>query len=193
MFKYTAQFMLFVALWVSCPSAKSAELVEKPQLQAAFLYHFAKFVDWPPSSFPETNSPFIVGVLGGGSFGSDPFNGYLKNNVEGQFLNGHRFSVVSFANVKDAQVLNCHILFIGTSETKRLDEIFRTLRGRSILTVSEIENFAQNGGMIQFTTQKTSTDIRIRFEINKDAVRIANMRMSSQLLSLATDIWPHAK
>ena len=54
------------------------------QLKAAYLYHFAQFVDWPPSAFAETNSPLIIGVLGENPFGND-----LQHVVQGKVLKEH--------------------------------------------------------------------------------------------------------
>jgi len=80
-----------------------------------------------------------------------------------------------------AQATNCHILFISTSERKRLPEILRGLKGRSVLTVSETDRFLEDGGMINFVLQGT----KIRLQINDDAATKAGLRISSKLLSLA--------
>jgi hypothetical protein len=81
---------------------------------------------------------------------------------------------------------NCHLLFICSSEREHLEKIFADLKGRSILTVGETEDFAFRGGMIQFMTERN----RIRFRINQKAALAANLRMSSKLLGLAEVIDP---
>jgi hypothetical protein len=78
-------------------------------------------------------------------------------------------------------VKTCHILFISQSETRRLDKIVADLRGKPVLTVSEIDSSAYNGVCVQFITKNN----KIRFRINMDSLKEANLTMSSKLLRLA--------
>jgi len=55
------------------------------------------------------------------------------------------------------------------------------LKGRSILTVGEMEGFALRGGMIELFTERN----RVRFRVNLVAAKAANLRISSKLLELA--------
>src|ERR1019366_9206706 len=77
---------------------------------------------------------------------------------------------------------NCHILFISSSEKKRLPEIFASLKGASVLTVGETDHFTESGGMINFFLEGT----KMRFQINKDAATSAGLKISSKLMSLAS-------
>jgi len=56
-----------------------------------------------------------------------------------------------------------------------------TFKDSSVLTVSEMEQFARNRGMIQFIMQEN----RARFEINADAAKRAGLKISSKLLKLS--------
>jgi hypothetical protein len=80
------------------------------------------------------------------------------------------------------QATNCHILFISSSEKKRLPEIFASLKGASVLTVGETDHFTESGGMINFFLEGT----KMRFQINKDAATSAGLKISSKLMSLAS-------
>jgi hypothetical protein len=80
-----------------------------------------------------------------------------------------------------AQAANCHVLFISTSEKKRLPEIFAALKSASVLTVGEMDQFTEAGGMINFVLVGT----KIRFEINQEAATSAGLKISSKLMSLA--------
>jgi len=117
------------------------------QLKAAYLYHFAQFVDWPPAAFPQPNSPLIIGVLGENPFGKD-----LPRTVEGKVLSNHPLIVQEYHSLAE-MTNNCQILFISSSEKKRLPEIFAALKGTSVLTVSEMDHFTENGGMINFVLE----------------------------------------
>jgi hypothetical protein len=148
------------------------------QLKAAYLYHFAQFVDWPPAAFPQPNAPLIIGVLGENPFGKD-----LPHTVEGKVLNNHPLMVQEYHSLAEI-TNNCQILFISSSEKKRLPEIFAALKGTSILTVSEVDHFTDNGGMVDFVLEND----RIRFQINETTVEKAGLKMSFKLLSLASKV-----
>lgn len=144
------------------------------RLKAAFLFNFAKFVEWRPEAFADAKSPFIIGVLGDNPFGSE-----LEQTVAGKKINDHPITILPFRAAADAT--NCHILFISTSEKQRLPQIFESLRGASVLTVSETAHFTEAGGMINFVPEGN----KIRFQINDDAAKAARLKISSKLLSLA--------
>lgn len=147
------------------------------QLKAAFLFHFAKFVEWPANAFPALNAPLIIGV-----FGDNPFAGDLERIIKTKSINGHPLELRRVN--APASWKNCHVLFIAPSEKKRVDEILKSVRGYSILTVSETDHFLQSGGMINFLIQ----DNKVRFEINNVAAKKAELKISSKLLSLATSV-----
>jgi hypothetical protein len=75
-------------------------------------------------------------------------------------------------------IKTCNILFIGNSENERLDAILAAVKGRSTLTVSELEGAAQRGVMILFTTQQK----HVRLRINVAAARASGLTISSNLL-----------
>jgi hypothetical protein len=146
------------------------------QIKAAFLYHFAQFVDWPPAAFAQATSPMVIGILG-----ESPFGGDLEQAVRGKSLNNHSLTIKEVRSLADA-TNTCHILFISSSEKKRLPEIFAGLRGSSVLTVGETDRFTETGGMINFVQQGK----KIRFQINEEAAKSAGLKISSKLLSLAS-------
>jgi hypothetical protein len=146
------------------------------QLKAAFLVNFAQYVEWPTEAFPTADTPFVFGVLG-----DNPFHPALKDLVTGEVVNGRKALVEEYKSVRD--IRRCHILFISDSERTRLPAIMRALKGRSILTVSDLEGFERDGGMIRFVTQT-----RVRFRINSAAASEANLTISSKLLRLADSV-----
>jgi hypothetical protein len=143
-------------------------------VKAAFLFNFAQFVEWAPETFPEKETPLVIGVLG-----EDPFKGFLREMLRDNKAGNRPFRVEYYRRVEE--IKECHILFISNSESNRLDQILRRLKNRSILTVGESDGFATNGGMIKFVTEGT----KIRFRINNEAANAANLTISSKLLRLA--------
>jgi hypothetical protein len=174
--------ILFAALFSTQAPAASAPGFEprEYQIKAVFLFNFAQFVEWPQAAFADARSPFVVAILG-----DDPFGTALEETVRGERLNGRSLAVIRSSRIED--IVGCHILFISRSEAGRLEEILSALKGRSILTVSDIEGFSRQGGMIQFVTENN----KVRLRINNDAARSAGLTISSKLLrpSQATLLW----
>jgi hypothetical protein len=150
---------------------------ERPQeyaVKAAFLFNFAKFVDWPADALANGGSVAIC-VLG-----EDPFGDTLDTLTHGERVNGHDIAIRRLRSAQDARA--CHILFISASERHHLVEILYVLRGASVLTVGDVDEFAQVGGIIRLTKQ----NYRIGVEISAQAAERAHVKISSKLLSLAT-------
>jgi hypothetical protein len=146
------------------------------QLKAAFLFNFAKFVEWPPAAFAGAKAPLVIGILG-----DNPFHDDLARTIGNKTIDEHPLEIKELQYSSLAQATNCHILFISTSEKKRLPEIFAGLKGASVLTVGETDRFTETGGMINFVPEGT----KIRFQVNKDTATKAGLKISSKLLSLA--------
>lgn len=145
------------------------------QLKAAFLFNFAKFVEWPTGSFASLQSPFSICILG-----TDPFGAMIDETLQGQTIGQHAVTVLRMREA--AQLRRCQVAFISASEKGNLPQILQALRGASVLLVGESPGFVAAGGAIQFEMQ----DGRVRFLINPDAAERAGLQVSSKLLSLAT-------
>jgi len=155
-------------------SAQSIPLSEY-EAKAAFLYHFAQFVEWPPNeAFKDATSPLTYCTIG-----EDPFHGSLDAALNGKKVGERSLRVLHLKLTQDFQ--GCHVVFLGTSEKKSIPIALSSLKGKPVLTVGETEHFAEDGGMIGFCLE----DNKIRFEINLDAAETARLKISSRLLSLA--------
>jgi hypothetical protein len=168
--------MFLAALIGFCSATGSAQTrpTSEYQLKAAFLYEFGRFVEWP--WFAESGkSQFSICVLG-----VDPFGAWLDDAVRSKTVEGLTVAARRILGTKDVE--GCHVLFISSSEDNRLVEILGSMEGRGVLTVGEGMPFVRRGGMISFTIE----DNRVRFAINKRAAEEAGLKLSSQLLRLAT-------
>jgi hypothetical protein len=144
------------------------------QVKAAFLYNFAKFVEWPPSSFSDASAPLQICV-----FGRDPFGKELRNIASEKTVNGRKLEVNQVVDLQLAKT--CHILFIASSETGQMKRILENLRGTNALTVGDTKGFTDQGGMINFVLESN----RVQFEVNRKAAEEAGLKISSKLLSVA--------
>jgi hypothetical protein len=165
--------VLFLCLFSSF-KVLGQEPPQEYQIKAAFLFNFAKFVEWPPGTFPSANSPITIGVVGNNVFGH-----YLEDTIRGKTVQNRPFEFKELKSANDAA--HCQILFVSPSLKDDLSGIIKDLHNASILTVSETDQFLKAGGMINFIIQ----DNKIHFEINDEAAKAAGLKISSKLLSLA--------
>jgi hypothetical protein len=174
-------FQLFLVLLSACGLllfSAQTQIAREYQVKAVFLFNFAQFVEWPNASFKETNA-IVIGVLG-----EDPFGAFLDETIRGEVVNGHPLVVQRYKQVEDVKV--CHILFINETETHLLKQVVQGLKSKSVLTVSDADNFTKQGGMIRFITEDRKTRIRI----NLSAAKEADLTISSKLLRLAEVVNP---
>lgn len=170
---------LAVVLAISTPATSARPGQADPaatreyQIKAAFLYNFARFVEWPDEAFTDSGASLVLCVLG-----QDPFGEALES-VQGKDITGRMLEIRRFAALQDLGP--CHILFIGSSEQERLAEVFESVENFSVLTVGDVDRFARMGGVINFIIRAN----KIRFLINLRAGERAGLAISSQLLNLA--------
>ena len=163
------------ALSVCVPIASAqASAPGEYQLKAAFLFNFAKFIDWPVASFSGPEARFSICILG-----MDPFGRSMDDLLRGKMIADRRVSVERSKQIAD--VRHCQMVFVSSSEKSHLKEILDGLKGTSVLVVGETDGFAEAGGAIQFAIE----DNHVRFLINMDAADRAGLKVSSNLLSLA--------
>jgi hypothetical protein len=162
--------------FAACAPARRGPLTQS-QVEAAFLYHFTKYVTWPPAAFTTRDDPIIIGVLGDEVLGHELEQAVAREKpVQGRPLRVARSAEID-------ELLRCHVLFIGASQRDRLAQHLAALqRAKSYaLTVAEMDNFLAAGGAIRFVLEQN----KVRFEIEAAHAERAGLTLSSRLLSLA--------
>jgi len=144
------------------------------QKKARFLFSFAEFVEWPAHKFTQPDSPLIIGIVG-----ADPFGGLLEEAVQDRTIRNHTVTVRHVENVQELR--KCHMIFVARSESARVKSILDEVRGDNVLTVTEMDRFANRGGIINFVMVNND----VRFQINDAAAKHAGLKVSSKLLSIA--------
>ena len=165
-----AACFLALALSAAAQSARAPEY----EVKAAFLYNFAKFVEWPANAFAHSSAPLHICVLG-----RDPFGDSLSSMVQGKSISGR--PLVSKQVQALAETRSCHILFISGSDPDALGEVLKFTHGLPVLTVGESDDFLELGGTINFVLEQD----RVRFEINLRAAENHRLKLSSKLLAVA--------
>lgn len=170
------KYLFFLLLTLTIPIFGQ---ISEYSVKAAYLYNFAKFVEWPEGTFETDVSPILIGVVG-----EDPFGEALDQAVEGKIIAGRALRIKRFGTfdgTQVAQLRQCQILFIAYSEKGSFPEILKALKGTSVLTVSEIEGFPLVGGIVFFDLDGD----RVTLGINLHAARKANLTVNSKLLAVS--------
>ncbi|NNL68075.1 MAG: YfiR family protein [Myxococcales bacterium] len=158
------------AVGVALLAPVTAHAISEYKVKAAFLLNFGKFVEWPSAQ-----GDLEICVLG-----EDPFGATLDDTLAGRKIGARpvRARRIDSAGAADG----CAILFVSRRGNAPLDAVVSAVRGSPVLLVGEQDRFAKRGGMINFV----EVDQKIRFEINETAAKKAGLKISSQLLKLAT-------
>ena len=166
-----SRLIVVVALVFSSTLCLPAPAASEYQVKAVFLFNFGQFVEWPAHAYDTPQAPFVIGVLG-----EDPFGGTLDQVVQGESVGSHSLVVRRFKNPRE--IGDCNILFISRNEAGHLRGALDAVRGRSVLTDTDIEGADSEGAIIVLFNEKN----RIRMRINLAAAKASQLVISSKLL-----------
>lgn len=176
------KLIVLILVVLCCGAAWTARAAEPVKLQedkikSGLIYNFLKYTKWPDQAFATPSSPLQVCLLGGDSLSGtlDPLHGRTAQQ-----------RVISIQTPKTtAGITACHLVVIHHNQHDKIAAIVSAVSGSPILTLSDIDSFAQKGGMVELSTQ---ADRRIHLYVNVDAIREAGMNIDNRLLQLAEKV-----
>jgi hypothetical protein len=145
------------------------------QVKAVFVFNLAQFAEWPAAAFTATNAPIVIAVLG-----DNPFGTFLEELVRDEKVGGRALVVRRCREIDETD--GSHILFVSRSGAPPVAQIVTTLKGRSVLTISDADSFARTGGMVQFVMEGG----KVRLRVNVMAAKACGLTISSKILRPAT-------
>lgn len=165
--------LLLGTLCASLPAEAQVSSTEEYRLKLAFLFNFAKFVEWPADAFPSPQAPLNICIVG-----RDPFDAELERQVTERNLYGHPVAIRTVRANDDFG--GCHLIFLPASSDGLLPGVLKRLDG-SAITVGESAGFVARGGVVNFVVEGTN----LRFAVNISAAQRTRCRISSRVLALA--------
>lgn len=172
---YRRWLVLWFALSISIgSSAQMPENGNGGQIKALFLYNFANFVRWPEKAFATSPDTLRMCLFGHAELG--PF----LDQVNGTRIRDKRLKVIRANELSEIEQ-GCHILFVSVDKQQYLPVLFDSIQHIYVLSVSDVENFARQGGVISILR----TSDKLSFEINLDAALKNGLLISSDLLTMA--------
>jgi YfiR/HmsC-like len=172
--RVTSFAALFSLLAGASSNTRAQPAGEEYRIKAAFIFHFAQLVDWPPEKQTSTDNSLVLCTLG-----EDPFQGMLEGTVAGKAIGSRVLRVRHLGEPQDMRA--CQIVFLGRAQSKRIPMLVANLHNAPVLTVGETAGFLDEGGMIDFLLE----DHKLRFEVNLAAAESADLKIGSRLLVLA--------
>ncbi len=153
--------------------AMTGRAQDKPmhEIHAAMIYNFLKYIQWPNDAEP---GEFVVGVMGE----DDVFN-TLKTYYDGKPKGAKKYAIKKLASADEAA--SCSVVYLGKNKTKEFDAIKAAITGKSVLTITDSFNLGKKGSCINFKV----IDEKLKFELNQASVTGSNLKVSSQLSSMA--------
>ncbi len=140
-------------------------------VKAAFIFHFAHFVEWPADR-PER---ITIGVLG-----EDPFNGALET-INGKTANGQPIQIKQLLST-DHAIDDVQALVVGGFDGDAVANLLAGAASQPILTIADLDVFKVEGAIISLYRKGT----RQKFGVDRKAAMQAGLILSSQLLQIAS-------
>src|SRR6188768_495804 len=141
------------------------------EIHAAMLYNFIKYIQWPNEG---EGGEFVVGVIGD----ENVFN-TLKAWYDGKPKGTKKYVIKKLGSADEAN--SCQVVYVGRARNKDFEAIKNTVAGKSILTITDGNGIGEKGSSINFKV----VDGKLKFELNQATVSSSNLKVSTQLSSMA--------
>lgn len=166
-------FGCLLLLVVSLPSYGQIKIAPNGEYKAKakFLFNFGKLTNWP-SDILASDDHFHLCLLGG-----DPF-GLILDLLAVRGIRNHEVDVLRLQAVEETT--SCHLLFLAKGTVPPNARVSSDLSRRGVLVVADTPGLASRGAVANLVIE----DGQVRFEINLDAARRADLILDTQLLRL---------
>ena len=146
---------------------------ERPthEIHAAMLFNFIKYIQWPNEG---EGGEFVVGVIG-----DDNVFNTLNQWYNGKPKGSKKYVIKKLSSADESS--SCQVVYVGKSKSKDFDNIKTSIEGKSILTITDGNGLGQKGSCINFKV----IDGKLKFELNQTTVTSSNLKVSTQLSSMA--------
>ena len=169
-------FAVSLAMAATAPVADdrfSGEATPEYQLKAALLYKLTRFISWPEMAVDENE--FTICVLGENVFGN------TLEPLKARQANEKNINIEYYDQSDDIDSF-CDLLFIEESKAPFLQTILDKFKTRGVLTISDMQDFAKRGGIVELTL----VDNKGGFKVNLASAKAAELSIAAPLLQLAT-------
>jgi len=168
--------LFIISLVFVSPPATPGEASLEYKIKAAFIYNFTKFVVWPKQNPNSDVESFDVCILGDNRLSA------AASTIHGKLVRGNTLQIKYINNLGENG--ECEIIFFAISNTERLQQALETIKGTSVLSVGDSNDFVDNGGIIGLFVKND----KVMFDINQIAANDNGLKINSRLLGLANRV-----
>ena len=158
------------------PTATNGTVTEE-KVKAAFVVRFLNYVEWPPASFPQADSPYVIGVIGAPDLARE------LDKSAALTVPGRRPIVIRRIGERDS-VSGAHVIFIGNIDRTSVNRWLGLAAQEAALLITEVDSALPRGSMINFRL----VEDRVRFEVALEPVDRAGLKLNSRLLTVAMTV-----
>jgi hypothetical protein len=158
---------------VSLPPVHARDTQRADALKAGYLFNFLKFVEWPPLVPADV---LTLCLLGGSGVYDEISTALAEKQLGARRLVARRITPAE-------PLAQCQVLYIDATQLAAVSDVIVT-PPTALLTVSDAPDFLRSGGIIALFDEGN----RLRFRISVDNARRADLRISSNLLQLASSV-----
>lgn len=160
---------ILTSWWAFMPD-QGEEANAKPKV--IYIYNFTKYIEWPAD---KKSGNFVVGVLGSNNAIMDELNKMASTKT----VVTQKIEIKAITTA--AEAANCQIVYILPDNSGQLTEVVNKVKSSSTLIVTEKPGLSKLGAGINFVV----IDSKLKFELNKPSLENHNLKVASQLESLA--------
>lgn len=147
------------------------------QIKAAYLVKFANYIEWPPGSFEDPESPIVIGVIG-----ADRLADELQRVTQTRLIGTRRVAVRKLTT-RDTSA-RVHMLYMGTRAGGQLGEWFNSVEGQPVLSISDSTHDLAHASAIKFVVDNN----RLRFDVSVPVAERSGIRITAPLLTVARQL-----
>jgi len=160
------------------PSHAAGSLPPVHHLKAAYLLHFAKFVEWPPAARAGRTTVDVC-VLG-----DDALHRAVEAAARDETIAAKRVAAARLA--APHPIDRCHVLFVADGFHDDMELMLPVAHRAHVLLVGDGSAFLLRGGAIAFAYD----DSRLRFDLDLRAAARAGLKVQSKLVKVARQVTP---
>lgn len=177
--KILSKFCVLLILFSYFHAEIKAQTFDEYTLKSIWLEKFSRYINWPENTVYQNNE-FVIGVLG-----ENPFNDLfsVRYSQKPIFVNNKLVVVKYFDDFN--KINNCQILFISKDHKRNIKKIIEIFKKKPVLLVADFDDFAKNGGCLNFCFAES----KLVFEINETALVSAGLKITYELRQVVWHIY----
>jgi hypothetical protein len=167
--------LILVCILSVLPFAEANAIPNEYEVKSAFIYNFTKFIQWPDASFTNQDDPLKICVVGD----KPELKHFQKLNHK--IVRGRSLSIRTMLPTDATE--DCHVVYFTQLDTDQIRTTLAAIQHRPILTIGDYKGFTHHMGIIEFRIDPKG---RVRLLINLERAKRSNIKISAQLLEVAS-------